>query len=58
MPKPFQAFLGFVQPAAEQQRLGAQVNQARAAVQQLRFDAFAPVHEAVQVPFAQDPAQP
>ncbi|MNQ58594.1 hypothetical protein D3C85_728050 [compost metagenome] len=58
MPEPRQALGGFVQPPTEQQRLGAQVNQARAAVQQLRLDTLTPVHQLAQMPFAEDPAQP
>ncbi|MNM93322.1 hypothetical protein D3C76_1171940 [compost metagenome] len=58
MPEARQALSGFVQPSTEQQRLGTQVNQARTAVQQLRFDALAPVHQLVQMPLTEDPAQP
>ncbi|MNC22513.1 hypothetical protein D3C75_705150 [compost metagenome] len=58
MPEPRQALGGFVQSPAEQQGLGAQIDQARAAVQQLRFDTLTPVHQLAQMTFAEDPAQP
>ncbi|MNN54775.1 hypothetical protein D3C81_1696100 [compost metagenome] len=53
-----QASLGFIQPTAEQQRLGTQVDQPRAAFQQVRCHSLAPGHEPAQVLFAQDPGQP
>ncbi|MNM64063.1 hypothetical protein D3C81_754430 [compost metagenome] len=58
MPQTRQALGGFVQPPTEQQGLGAQIDQTRAAVQQLRLDALTPIHQFAQVPFSENPAQP